>query len=129
MKTNYFRKEERLCNKRHINALYQSGSSFLLYPFKVIFLPCEEIAVPIQVLISVPKRRFKRAVDRNLLKRRIRESYRLRKAAFHFSFTVRPLLLSLQYVGNKIEDYDTISRKMEAVFVKLHDEYAKVHLE
>lgn len=129
MKTNSFRKEERLCNKRHINALYQSGSSFLLYPFRVVFLPCDEIEVPVQVLISVPKRRFKRAVDRNLLKRRIRESYRLKRNAFLSALDGRPLLLSFMYVGNKIEDYDTISRKMDAVLIKLQDEYAKVHLE
>lgn len=129
MKTNYFRKEERLCNKRHINALYQNGSSFFLYPFKVVFLPCEEIAVPVQVLISVPKRRFKRAVDRNLLKRRIRESYRLRKSSFISTISGSPLLLSFQYIGNKIEEYGTICKKMDAVFIKLRDEYAKVHLE
>lgn len=129
MKANSFRKEERLCNKRHINALYQSGSSFLLYPFRVVFLPCDEIEVPVQVLISVPKRRFKRAVDRNLLKRRIRESYRLKRNAFLSALDGRPLLLSFMYVGNKIEDYDTISRKMDAVLIKLQDEYAKVHLE
>jgi len=129
MKTNSFRKEERLCNKRHINALYQSGSSFLLYPFRVVFLPCDEIAVPVQVLISVPKRRFKRAVDRNLLKRRIRESYRLKKSAFFSALHGRPLLLSFTYVGNKIEDYDTISKKMDAVLIKLQNECAKVHLE
>ena len=129
MKTNSFRKEERLCNKRHINALYQSGSSFLLYPFKVIFLPCQEIAVPIQVLIAVPKRRFRRAVDRNLLKRRIRECYRLQKSSLHSLLSGPPLLLSLQYVGNKIEDYPTISKKMDAVFIKLQDEYAKIRLE
>src|SRR5690554_4656729 len=129
MKTNSFRKEERLCNRRHINALYQSGSSFLLYPFKVVFLPCEEINVPVQILISAPKRRFKRAVDRNLLKRRIRECYRLKKSAFIAGISGPPLLLSVQYIGNKIEDFQTISIKLDAILIKLQGEYAKVHLE
>src|SRR5690606_11303824 len=126
---NYFKKEERLCNKRLIKALYESGSSFVLYPFKVVFLPTNELAVPAQVVISAPKRRFKRAVDRNLLKRRMREAYRLQKNQSLYPFLNNgPILLSIQYIGNKIEDYKLISNKMNAVFLKLQDEYNRVHM-
>lgn len=126
---NFFKKEERLCNKRLINALYQSGSSFILYPYKVIFYPTDELGVPVQVLISVPKRRFKRAVDRNLLKRRIREAYRLQKNNLLYPFLGDGhILLSIQYIGNKIENYDLISKKMTALFLKLQDEYSKVYM-
>lgn len=75
-----FRKKERLCNFNSINTLFAEGHSFFIYPLKVIWL---EIACDndsrAELLISVPKRNFKRAVDRNLLKRRIRESFRRNK--------------------------------------------------
>ena len=75
-----FRKEERLSKEKHIQELFDKGSSFYLFPFKVLFLPNPDPAVQHhQVLISVSKKNFKRAVDRNLIKRRIREAYRLQK--------------------------------------------------
>jgi ribonuclease P protein component len=65
-----FKKEERLCNKKLIDELFHNGSSFLCYPYRVSWLTVEENAeFPVQVLIAVPKKRYKRAVDRNLVKR------------------------------------------------------------
>ncbi|HEV8512442.1 MAG TPA: ribonuclease P protein component [Cyclobacteriaceae bacterium] len=72
------KKSERLSQKKLIEELFDKGSSFYLYPFKVFFLPSLK---PInQVMATVPKSIFKRAVDRNTIKRRIREGYRLNKA-------------------------------------------------
>jgi ribonuclease P protein component len=73
-----FTKEERLCNKKLIDQLYHNGSSFLCYPFKVSWiLSADPQPFPAQVLFSVSKKRYKKAVDRNLVKRRLREAYRL----------------------------------------------------
>src|SRR5471030_2413656 len=75
-----FKKEERLCNKKLIDELFHNGSSFLCYPFKASWLIIDEPRqIPAQILFSVSKKRFKRAVDRNLVKRRMREAYRLNK--------------------------------------------------
>ena len=75
-----FKKEERLSKEKHIQELFDKGSSFYLYPFKVFFLLNRDRQYPYhQILISVSKKNFKKAVDRNLIKRRIREGYRLNK--------------------------------------------------
>jgi len=75
-----FKKAERLSKEKTIQELFTKGSSFYLHPFKVVYIlnPDQSAKVP-QVLISVSSRNFPRAVDRNLIKRRIREAYRLQK--------------------------------------------------
>jgi ribonuclease P protein component len=75
-----FHKQERLHQEKLIQELFKKGSSFYLYPFKVLILHNPEAGASVhQVLISVSRKNFRRAVDRNLIKRRIRESYRLNK--------------------------------------------------
>ncbi|MBL0742093.1 ribonuclease P protein component [Chryseolinea lacunae] len=100
-----FRKEERLSKEKHIQELFDKGSSFYLFPFKVFFMPHPDPAAPVhQILISVSKRNFKRAVDRNLIKRRMREAYRLNKERFPaqnklviaYIYSVKDILPSVQ---------------------------------
>ena len=71
-------KEERLCGRNAVSALLAKGRYGVAGCLKYCFLPDNGLAFS-RILISVPKRSFKRAVKRNLLKRRIRESYRARK--------------------------------------------------
>lgn len=75
-----FKKQERLHKEKLIQELFERGSSFYFYPFKVLVKlnPDNTFRVH-QVLISVSRKNFKKAVDRNLIKRRIRESFRLNK--------------------------------------------------
>jgi ribonuclease P protein component len=108
-----FRKAERLSSKVVIEQLFTTGKTFYSKPFKIYWLlvpPSDKTAV--KVLISVPKRNFKRAVDRNRLKRLIREAYRKNK-----TILVRPaggeqLLLMFLYIEKTIEEYATIEAKM-----------------
>jgi ribonuclease P protein component len=75
-----FKKEERLSKEKIIQELFEKGSSFYLYPFKVFFKENPDPTVQVhQIMISVSKKNFKSAVERNLIKRRIREAYRLNK--------------------------------------------------
>jgi len=128
-----FKKEERLCNKKLIEELFHNGSSFLLYPFRIVWLKqVLPVAVPAQVLINVPKRRFKRAVDRNLIKRRVRESYRLNKSAGLYVFLNEhscQLLIAFQYVGKDIADFEHIDRKLKQVLLQLKEACSKNHSE
>jgi ribonuclease P protein component len=76
-KSETFRKSERLCSKKAIADLFENGKSFYSFPFQIIWTKTEsEIIYPAQVAISVSKRTFRRAVTRNLIRRRIREAYR-----------------------------------------------------
>jgi ribonuclease P protein component len=124
-----FTKEERLCNKKLIDGLFHNSSSFLCYPFKAswqfIDVPQQ---FPVQVLLSVSKRRFKRAVDRNVIKRRMREAYRLNKQQLLYDkLTVadKKIVLSLGYIGKEIAPYDFIEKKMLKLLAQLCTEIAK----
>jgi len=125
-----FKKEERLCSKKLLEELFHNGSSFLLYPFRIIWLPSSHTdpGIPAQVVINVSKRRFKRAADRNLIKRRIREVYRLHKAELLYSFLIEresQILLSLNYIGKEISEYALIEKKLKASLEKLKSIYDK----
>lgn len=128
-----FSKEERLCSVKLIDKLFHSGSSFLLYPFRIIWLKeTLPAGTPVQVLISVPKKKFKRAVDRNLLKRRIREIYRLQKSEELYPFLTEhslTLILGINYIGNEIGDYRFMERKFSAAILKLKKVYLASHVE
>ena len=123
---NTFYKEERLCSRKLLDLLFKNGSSFLLYPFRVSYLFADvPHQFPAQVVINVSKKRFKRAVDRNLIKRRTREAYRLQKQELLYpslSNTEALLLLSLQFIGKQIYDHSFFEKKLTAVLKKLGNE-------
>ncbi|MES2447112.1 MAG: ribonuclease P protein component [Bacteroidota bacterium] len=120
---NKFNKEERLCSKKSLDLLFKNGSSFLFYPFRVTYLfVAEPHKYPAQVVINVAKKRYKLAVDRNLIKRRTREAYRLQKEnLLYASLKNRDelLLLSLQFIGKQIYDYAFFEKKLAIAFKKL----------
>lgn len=73
------KKAERLCGKKAIDALFAGTDSKSLsaYPIRIVFRPTEEAGI--RILVSVSKKRFRHAVDRNRVKRQLREAYRLNK--------------------------------------------------
>jgi ribonuclease P protein component len=124
-----FTKEERLCNKRLIDGLFHNGSSFLCYPFKASWLFIDEPQqAPAQILFSVSKKRFKRAVDRNLIKRRMREAYRLNKQIQLYDLLTgadKKIVLLVGYIGKEIADYAFMEKKMQKLLSQLGVELVK----
>ena len=117
-----FPKEEHLCRKKLIEELFsKQSSSFGAYPLRIVWMrAAAPTAAPPQVLISVSKRSFKRAVDRNRLKRLIREAYRLNK----YRLTEQPggheiALLGIIFTGKEISPLTLVEKKLISAFHRL----------
>jgi len=110
-----FNKTERLRSKKIIERLFNQGDTFINYPFKIVWLKTSlKGPFPAQVLISVSKKGFKRAVDRNKIKRRIREAYRKNKHILygHLGKTSNSCALAIIFIGKEIYKYNDIERKI-----------------
>ncbi len=119
-----FPKSERLHSRKLIQLLFDQGSSFFLYPFKVFHLPNPEEVSSHQVLVTTSAKKYKKAVERNLIKRRIREAYRLNK--HYLSEEIDPninLLIAYIYVGKEILPYEVMEVKLKESFTRLKSRY------
>ena len=117
-----FQKHERLKSKRYFDALFAKGKSIKSYPIRVIFLEFNEenfegiksLPNQSQVAFSVPKKRFKKAVDRNRIKRQMREAYRLNKHLLNKNYA-----MVFVYLPNEKLAYQTIEKAMVKALEKL----------
>lgn len=116
-----FRKEERLCSKRDIDSLFHSGSSFIVYPFRVVYKAFDQDISQVKVILSVSKRKFRRAHDRNRIKRLMREVYRLQKEDLLLGFlnSSKSLNFAIQYVANEELSFELLSKKMTKLLSQL----------
>ncbi len=110
-------KIERLSKKKSIQELFNKGSSFYLYPFKVIYLPGSTAQSANQVIFSVSKRNFKKAVDRNYFKRVLRECYRLNKDQL-IQVLDKKYCFMFFYQTNEKLPYSEIEEKTKHLFEK-----------
>jgi ribonuclease P protein component len=111
-----FSKKEKLKSRKTIEQLFQEGKSLTKYPIKLYYLPVEiDQEVRIKTAVSVPKRNFKRAVDRNRIKRLLREAYRLNKHLVFNNIEGNFAFLIL-YLGKELPDYDKVEKSLKGVF-------------
>lgn len=108
-----FPKTEKLKSEKLIKELFSTGSSFYSFPFKVLILPNPQPARSHQVLFSVSKKSFAKAADRNLIKRRMRESYRLNKNLLP---ETPKLLIAYIYNAREILTFAQIQERLVKTF-------------
>jgi len=111
------KKPERISFQREIDRLFSHGSAFISYPLRIVYLEQKPFSgAPVSVLISVSKKKFKHAVERNRMKRLIREAYRLNKAPLIRRCQEKEtgFLIAFLFIGNGQRQW----KEMEAAMQK-----------
>jgi ribonuclease P protein component len=129
--TNKFTKAERLKSKKEIAAVFKSKNTGLVYPVKFLFdtsvVSSGEREPGVKVLITVPKRSFKKAVDRNRIKRLIRESYRTQKHNLVSLAAEKNLAVNIAfvYVAKEVLTFNDVNRAIGKVLHEIERKIAK----
>lgn len=118
-----FGKAEHLCGVTTINTLFEKGRSVNLRLFRIVYLisDSEPQRPAARMLISIPKRHFKKAVIRNLLKRRIREAYRKNKSELLNAMNEKDnrIDFAIIWTGNQVASYDEITDNIREMVKRL----------
>lgn len=120
-------KSERLNKKKIIEKVFAGGSrSFSIFPLRIVWLPVEELDSQASILVSVSKRRFKRAVKRNRVKRQIREAYRLNKQPLldTLSTVNCRLAIAFIYLADELIDSSVIESKIKIALARISEKIA-----
>lgn len=115
-------KSERLDKKKIIDKMFSGvARSFSIFPLRVVYLPVEELEEPVAILVSVSKRRFKRAVKRNRVKRQIREAYRKNKHELLQALQGKEqqLAVAFIYLSDRLTDSAEIEQRMKTALARL----------
>ncbi len=115
-----FPKSEKLKSTKTIENLFLEGKTLSKFPIKIFFLPKENIEANLAAF-AVPKRNFKSAVDRNRVKRQLREAYRLNKQMLDEIHGKKFVVLFL-YLGKVKPQYAELENAIVKLLKKLHDE-------
>ena len=113
-----YTKKEKLKSKKLIDLLFTEGKSVSAYPLRLVYLQTTfNDEAQIKTGVSVSKRNFKTAVDRNRIKRLMRESYRLNQANYFNNITTQYAFMIL-YIGKEKPTFTQIETKMKQMFEK-----------
>lgn len=126
-----FSKEERLSRRKIIESLHAKGSSIKSPAIILVYLPCElPVDFPAQTMFSASKRLFKRAHDRNRVKRLLREAYRKQKHVVYTSLKERNQQYALHFIftGKQLPNYPYVFGKMNDLILRFCNETSKAEL-
>ena len=119
-----FNKSEKLKSKILIDKLFKEGKSVSAFPLRLVYMPIDQNNKTLSKAgVSVSKRNFKRAVDRNRIKRLIREAYRLRKPEY-LSNILTPHAFMILYIGKEMPTLQELEKKMTVLFDKISNNKA-----
>ena len=122
MATLTFNKQEKLKSRKLTKQLFAEGKSFLVFPIKVVYLPIIDVVdFPIKIGVSASSRTFKHAVDRNRIKRVLKEQYRLNKLPLHQHIiaTKQQIAIFLIFIDKIVPQNGLVERKMPVIINKL----------
>lgn len=129
---NTFTKAERITRKKLIDQLFAGGNpSMAAFPLRAVYmpLPADSQSSAVSILISVPKRKLRHAVDRNRMKRQIRQAYRTQKHALAQTLATRGLRLALAFVCIAGAPCDTpqVERSVRRILRRIEEQADKLH--
>lgn len=122
-----YSKKEKLKSKKLIEQLFAEGQSVSSFPLRMVYIATILDDSQVKVGVSVSKRHFKKAVDRNRIKRLMRESYRLNKHIIFNNITTQYAFMIL-YIGNekpKYIDVENATIKLFKKFIKATETHSK----
>ncbi|PWH84583.1 ribonuclease P protein component [Algibacter marinivivus] len=120
-----YNKKEKLKSKKLIDQLFTEGQSVSAFPLRLVYLPTSfEDDIIVKTGVSVSKRNFKSAVDRNRIKRLLREVYRLNKAGYFNNLTTQHAFMIL-YIGKDKPTFAQVETRMKTVFEKFSGKVLK----
>ena len=130
MKTFTLGKTERLKSRKQLDELFRSGRSFSHQPYRVLYAvsPSADPKAPaIQFGVGASSRHFKHAVDRNLVKRRIREAYRQQRQALEAALQAQGSVMKVFFIctAREIPEWDVVFDKMGSALIKLEKDIAR----
>ena len=121
----HFPKNQKLCNEKAIERLFENGKYLAEKPFRIIYnIDNNNEDVFLKALIVVPKKRVRLASDRNVIKRRVKEAYRLQKSELekYLKSNNHQLNLAIIYQKHEILDYKLIEVKIKLLLSRLKEE-------
>ncbi|MGM9704202.1 MAG: ribonuclease P protein component [Prevotella sp.] len=122
-----FGKSEHIVSRKTIEKLFAVGNrSMVAYPIRMVYMPVESADMPVQVLVSVSKRHFKRAVKRNRVKRQIREAYRKHKGNVVMAAddAKKAYALAFIYMADRLFPSKTIDESIVKLLTRLSEKIA-----
>ncbi len=122
--TDTLHKSERLNKKKIIERMFAGGAhSFSIFPLRVVSLCVEDLDAPVAILISVSKRRFKRAVKRNRVKRQLREAFRKNKHSLVTLIQDRneKLVIGFIYLADRLSESSELEEKMRIALMRIEE--------
>ncbi len=117
-------KKEKLKSRKLIEQLFAGRQSFSVFPLKVFFMLLPEGEQPVQAGVGVSTRNFKKAVDRNRIKRLLREVYRLNKVELLEKAVHKRMAVFFLYIGKELPEYELLNDKMRKALEKLAEQPA-----
>lgn len=119
---NTFGKQEKLKSRKLIQQVFSNGKAVTAHPLRLVFYtPADPMETPVKIGVSASSRNFKKAVDRNRIKRLMREAYRLNKAELlqHAVQNNLQVAAFIIYTDKVLPDFELVNNKMKLLLSKL----------